>query len=842
MRLLIAAVVAGLTPLAGLLVAVVIVGWMLLESVALAGESSFPEQPSQPNSAVLQRPVAPQRYQPQVEPSRIVEEIPNTLFQTQAARAGEATLSILRLDLPPPASVTVEQMASKKSDGGPSKIGFNRRIADFLERSLAVSQSWRWQAQAGGEQIARLQVTSPGAAALRVGLRVRGLPATGELRFYSGRVGQGRAYRISAKHIVQLVSTNQSAGVNAGENPEVYWSPTLEGDQAVVEVRVPSRADLNEVDLEIDAVSHLTVDPRQSSSFLPAAAARCNLDVNCYSTLSQNGDDISNAVAKMVFTSGTYTGLCSGTLLADRANSKIPFFLTARHCVSTAAEASSLETVWFYESASCNSSSQSANTQFRSGGASVLETYANNDMTLLRLNEQPPAGAVYAGWNWDAEGDRYTAIHHPEGDWKKISFGASQSRYQCLKTTGDQVVCNPSSDGTYFRMFIDKGFTEQGSSGSGVFKDNAYLVGTLTAGSGTCNDAYAVYGRLQTGYDNGLGKWLENKKIGFLDNPQPGSYQSGITVVSGWACVPGAAQDAPEIGQVTIEIDGSTVLRASYGTPRTDTQSVCGDTNNGFGLLVNTNRLGTGSHSLRALADGYEIGRASFTVTTLGTEFLRGASATYQLPDFPKSGQNVVIRWQESLQNFVISARNVPASARQNQHAPAAAEQRAVPELQPLPSAVGAVSAAPAAVGRLGYLENPQPDSYQSGITIFSGWTCQPGVAIKRVDVEIDGSPWQAGYGTERLDTSGTCGDADNGWGLLFNTNVLGDGQHTARALADGLELGRATFTVVTLGGDFIRGLSGSYQLKDFPKNGDSVGVIWQESLQNFTIKSASVR
>lgn len=367
-------------------------------------------------------------------------------------------------------------------------------------------------------------------------------------------------------------------------------------------------------------------------------------------------------------------------------------------------------------------------------------------------------------------------------------------------------------------------------------------MGTLTAGSGTCNDAYAVYGRLQTGYDNGLGKWLENKKIGFLDNPQPGSYQSGITVVSGWACVPGAAQDAPEIGQVTIEIDGSTVLRASYGTPRTDTQSVCGDTNNGFGLLVNTNRLGTGSHSLRALADGYEIGRASFTVTTLGTEFLRGASATYQLPDFPKSGQNVVIRWQESLQNFVISARNVPASARQNQHAPAAAEERAVPELQPLPSAVGAVSAAPAAVGRLGYLENPQPDSYQSGVTIFSGWTCQPGVAIKRVDVEIDGSPWQAGYGTERLDTSGTCGDADNGWGLLFNTNVLGDGQHTARALADGLELGRATFTVVTLGGDFIRGLSGSYQLKDFPKNGDSVGVIWQESLQNFTIKSASVR
>ena len=839
MRLQIATAVAGLAPCAGLSVTVVIVGWMLLENAALAGESSLLEQPFPTSSAILQRPVEPQRYQPRVEPSRIVEEIPNTLFQTQAARAGEATVPTLRLDLPPPPALA-ERMASKKPDGGPQKIGFNRRIADFLERSLAVSRSWRWQAQADGEQITRLQVTSPGAAALRVGLRVRGLPATGELRFYSGRVGQGRAYRVSAKHIVQLVSANQSAGVNAGENPEVYWSPTLEGDRAVVEVRVRSRADLNEVDLEVDAVSHLSVDPRQSNSFLPSAAARCNLDVNCYTTRGQSGDDISDAVAKMVFTSGAYTGLCSGTLLADRAHSKTPFFLTARHCVSTAAEASSLETVWFYESASCNSPSQSANTQFRSGGASLLESYANNDMTLLRLNEQPPAGAVYAGWNWDTEGDRYTAIHHPEGDWKKISFGASQSRYQCLKTTADQVACNPSSDGTYFRVFIDKGFTEQGSSGSGVFKDNAYLVGTLTAGSGACNDAYAVYGRLQTGYDNGLGKWLENNKIGFLENPQPDSYQSGITVVSGWACVPGAAPDAPEIGQITIEIDGSTVLRASYGTRRTDTQSVCGDTNNGFGLLINTNRLGTGSHSLRALADGYEIGRASFTVTTLGTEFLRGASATYQVPDFPTTGQNVVIRWQESLQNFVISARNVPASANQNQIAPAAAGQRAVPELQPSPSAVGVVSAA--AMGRLGYLENPQPDSHQSGITIFSGWVCQPGVAIGRVDVEIDGSPWQAGYGTERLDTRGACGDADNGWGLLFNANVLGDGRHTARALADGLELGRATFTVTTLGGDFLRGLSGSYQLKDFPKNGDSVSVIWQESLQNFTIKSASVR
>ena len=50
--------------------------------------------------------------------------------------------------------------------------------------------------------------------------------------------------------------------------------------------------------------------------------------------------------------------------------------------------------------------------------------------------------------------------------------------------------------------------------------------------------------------------------------------------------------------------------------------------NNGFGLLFNWNLLGTGQHTIRVLADGGggEFARATFTVTTLGEEFLRGAS------------------------------------------------------------------------------------------------------------------------------------------------------------------------------------------------------------------------
>ncbi len=81
-------------------------------------------------------------------------------------------------------------------------------------------------------------------------------------------------------------------------------------------------------------------------------------------------------------------------------------------------------------------------------------------------------------------------------------------------------------------------------------------------------------------------------------------------------------------------------LNAAYGTIREDTASVCGNTNNGFGLLFNWNRLGDGVHTARALADGREFGRARLLVTTLGEEFLTGVSGAYRLPDFPRQGTN----------------------------------------------------------------------------------------------------------------------------------------------------------------------------------------------------------
>ena len=141
-----------------------------------------------------------------------------------------------------------------------------------------------------------------------------------------------------------------------------------------------------------------------------------------------------------------------------------------------------------------------------------------------------------------------------------------------------------------------------------------------------------------------------------------------------------------------------------------------------------------------------------------------------------------------------------------------------------------------------GYLENPGPNSFQSGIGVLSGWVCTADEV--EIEIETEGGDTElqmAAYGTERLDTEGVCGDTDNGFGLLFNWNRLGDGVHTVVALVDEVELGRATVTVTTLGQEFLQGAEGECVVGDFPRLGQRVTLEWQQNSQNFTITDFAV-
>ncbi|MBE2295367.1 MAG: hypothetical protein IAF00_10455, partial [Phycisphaerales bacterium] len=273
----------------------------------------------------------------------------------------------------------------------------------------------------------------------------------------------------------------------------------------------------------------------------------------------------------------------------------------------------------------------------------------------------------------------------------------------------------------------------------------------------------------------------------------------GVGLIRGWVC---------QASTVEVQIDGGARQQVAYGTTREDTAASCGDTNNGFGYTFNWSRLGNGTHTLQAFADNVEFANVSFTVTTLGVEYLTGASGTYLLPNFPQTGSSIALTWSEPHQNFVISGTS----------------QRA--DLQ---SAASVQSSA--------YLESPQQGSFESGIGLIRGWVCQ----ASTIEVQIDGGARQrVAYGTTREDTAATCGDTNNGFGYTFNWNRLGNGTHTVQAFADNVEFANVSFTVTTLGVEYLTGVAKQYVMPSFPQSGSQVTVRWSEPHQNFVIVSLS--
>ena len=134
---------------------------------------------------------------------------------------------------------------------------------------------------------------------------------------------------------------------------------------------------------------------------------------------------------------------------------------------------------------------------------------------------------------------------------------------------------------------------------------------------------------------------------GALENPQPNDYASGIYLISGWVC---------DAERVEILLDGSQYVEAAYGSDRMDTVSVCGDSDNGFGVLVNMANLGPGEHQMSLIADGDVIATHDFQVAVLSTgEFAQDLEGCAVSEGFPKQGAETSLQWTTSLQGFLIT-------------------------------------------------------------------------------------------------------------------------------------------------------------------------------------------
>ena len=128
-----------------------------------------------------------------------------------------------------------------------------------------------------------------------------------------------------------------------------------------------------------------------------------------------------------------------------------------------------------------------------------------------------------------------------------------------------------------------------------------------------------------------------------LGNPTPESVKSGVSVVSGWIC---------DAGELEVSFDGGPRQFVPYGSERSDTAGVCGDTDNGFGLLVNYNNLGDGEHTITLYVDGQAETTRTFFVLTLGETFLQGVNGIGRVS--LSNGESVLVGWDEAIQGFAI--------------------------------------------------------------------------------------------------------------------------------------------------------------------------------------------
>jgi hypothetical protein len=354
--------------------------------------------------------------------------------------------------------------------------------------TLPSARDLAWIAVPGGFA-AQASVQSPAAGAMRMSIDLAGAPETLQMVFV-GSADTGRP-----------VGPVRAGAIQDRSVP--WWSPLTDGDTQTVEFFIPGALDPRVMSLRIAGVSHVftTIASRFQKTVQDiGTSGSCNVDIRCSSLVSQQAFlDVRNSVAQMLFTDifQNFTGLCTGQLLNDTdAATQIPWFYSANHCFEndnlpdkTASQmstvANTLNTFWFFEAASCNSRAIPPYSQLV-GGATYVFNNPGADSLFLRLNDTPPLGAFFAGWDANAvpPGSQVVVIHHPNGDLKKVSQGS------VLRYSAPQPPIPGGASSTFSEVQYNSGTTEPGSSGSGLFTFDGSqyrLRGALYGGGASCN-------------------------------------------------------------------------------------------------------------------------------------------------------------------------------------------------------------------------------------------------------------------------------------------------------------------------------------------------------------------
>ena len=254
----------------------------------------------------------------------------------------------------------------------------------------------------------------------------------------------------------------------------------------------------------------------------PNASASCNIPV-------ENGfpeyEDEANAVALILLENGT--SICSGSLVISTDLSFKPYLLTAFHCINTGSDLVISST----EEAKVNhwlikfGYRQQSTYAITFNGANYRAGWYNSDFALVELYEEAKQFSHLTWLGWDRTGNvpsQGVGIHHPAGDYMKISFDDDPSQNDIYPSD-----LFPYNVTPHWLEHWEQGIVQPGSSGSPLLNESKRVVGHLhgvhyennhnsdTLLLNPCRIDYASYGKISFSWYGGGNNW--NRLSNWLD-------------------------------------------------------------------------------------------------------------------------------------------------------------------------------------------------------------------------------------------------------------------------------------------------------------------------------------
>jgi len=350
------------------------------------------------------------------------------------------------------------------------------QIAEGIAVDISLNRDGRWYDKAKGNPFLRMGFHAEGAQALIFYYSRFSVPEGGKLFIYS----EDRSDLIGA-----FTSKNNPSG-------GYFATEAVKGDKVIIEYNGPSEgAAMPEIDIYQVHYVYRGLD------FIgKGVSGSCEVNVNCPEGESWRNEK--RSVAKIVIKAGAGTYLCTGALVNNVRQDSTPYFLTARHCGSSASWSDYSQWVFHfnYESLDCEEPQETPSSNTITGSELLAEapygTGNGSDFKLLLLNQHLPENynPYFSGWNRDGlVSPSGVGIHHPKGDIKKIS------KYISPLVSSQYGSAGEDPDAMYWRVVWAEtqsghGVTEGGSSGSPIFDNTGNIVGTLTGGAASCQNLY----------------------------------------------------------------------------------------------------------------------------------------------------------------------------------------------------------------------------------------------------------------------------------------------------------------------------------------------------------------